>query len=303
MAENLHLAEVDPEIADFIGSIPSLPLEESSLPAVRPIFSSAFDKKYEGLLPESSEYTVEDHDIDVGGGISVRARSVVPAPRDGEDPKAFPLLFWIHGGGFVMGDLNMDDYMLRVVSVKLRISVVNCEYRLAPEHPWPAAVDDLAAALKYVASHPETFSSSLKKGFIIGGQSAGGNLAAVATWMARDDPFFKNTPVTGQLLQVPAVVHYQAVPEKYKSSLLSLEQNRDAPILNRESVDKFLEFYKPTPEDPRFSPLLLPSHKGLPPTFFQICGYDPLRDEGLLYEKVLKEADVPTKLEVRATWI
>ncbi|KAF9269816.1 hypothetical protein L218DRAFT_850572 [Marasmius fiardii PR-910] len=169
---------------------------------------------------------------------------------------------------------------------------------LAPEHPFPTAVDDLTAALKFVASHPETFSASLKKGFLIGGQSAGGNLAAVQSWIARDDSFFKDTPLTGQFLQIPSVIHYQAVPEKYKSSLLSFEQNKDAPGLKKESILKLLEFYKPTPEDPRFSPLLLPSHKDLPPAFLQVCGLDPLRDEGLLYEKVLKEAGVPTKFEV-----
>ncbi|KAF9269640.1 hypothetical protein L218DRAFT_953264 [Marasmius fiardii PR-910] len=300
MTEYSYLSEVDPEIAPLLGSAPSMPLEESALPAVRQYRAELIpqlEKKYDPSLPKSSEYTVKDHEIDVGGGVTVTARAVIPVPRSGEDG-TFPLLFWIHGGGFILGNLRMDDYRLRIASVKLRLSVVNCEYRLAPEHKFPTAVDDVTAALKHVASHPDTFSASLKKGFLIGGRSAGGNLAAVQSWIARDDLFFKDTPLTGQLLQIPCVVHYQAVPEKYKSSLLSLEQNKNAPILNRESVLKVMEFYKPPPADPRFSPLLLPSHKGLPPAFFQICGLDPLRDEGLLYEKVLKEADVPTKLEV-----
>ncbi|KAF9269813.1 hypothetical protein L218DRAFT_940046 [Marasmius fiardii PR-910] len=297
MAEYSYLSEIDQEVADLIGSLPKTQIEESKLPEIRQLFVAGIEKKYEGLLPESSDYTVKDHEINIGGGISVRARSVVPVPRDGEDG-TFPLLFWLHGGGFVLGDLRMDDYKCRIASVKLRLSVVNCEYRLAPEHKFPTAVDDATATLKYVASHPDLFSASLKKGFIVGGLSAGGNLAAVLSWVARDDPFFKDTPLTGQLMQVPVLLHHNGVPEKYKSSLLSFEQNKDSPLLNRERIDKFTEYYNPIPDDPRISPVLLPSHKGLPPAVLQICGMDPLRDEGLLYEKLLKEAGVPTKLEV-----
>ena len=136
--------------------------------------------------------------------------------------------------GWVIGDRNMDDTWLRIASVNLRIAVVNCEYRcvrvdqqgkasthtrtyinsMAPEHPFPTAADDCFAALKYVASNPEKFSSSLKKGFLVGGASAGGNLAAVVSHLARDDPFFKDKPLTGQYLQIPVVVHYEAVPKK-----------------------------------------------------------------------------------------
>ncbi|KAG7090661.1 hypothetical protein E1B28_009760 [Marasmius oreades] len=299
MAEYSHLSEIDPEIAPLIGSIPKLVIDAKTLPAIRQISAEALQKesKYEPLLPESSEYTVKDHEIDVGEGVKVLARSVIPTPRAGEDGK-FPLLFWIHGGGFTIGNLHLDDHRLRIASVKLRLSVVNCQYRLAPEHPFPAAVNDLTAALKYVASHPDTFSASLKKGFLIGGQSAGGNLAAVLSWIARDDPFFKNTPLTGQFLEIPSVCHHEAYPEKYKSSLLSYEQNKDVPMLNRDLLLKFREYYNAPPSDPRSSPLLLSSHKGLPPVFLQVCGLDPLRDEGFLYEKVLKEAGVPTKLEV-----
>ncbi|KAL0575169.1 hypothetical protein V5O48_006791 [Marasmius crinis-equi] len=299
MAEYAHLSEIDPELAPLLGAIPPPP-NDPTIEQARAGMSAALDllkKKYEPLLPPSSDYTVTDHNIDVGGGVTVLARSVVPTPRDGEDG-TFPVLFWIHGGGFVLGDVDFDDYKLRIASVKARIAVVNCEYRLAPEHPFPAAVDDTFAALKFVAGHPEKFSASLKKGFIVGGTSAGGNLSAVLSHLARDDAFFKDKPLTGQLLHIPAVVSYHAVPEKYKSSLLSIEQNKDAPVLNKAAIDNFMGKYKPSPTDTRFSPLLLDSHKGLPAAYVQVCGLDPLRDEGLLYEKILKEAGVPTKLDI-----
>ncbi|KAL0572390.1 hypothetical protein V5O48_009568 [Marasmius crinis-equi] len=326
MAEYAHLSEIDPELASLLAAAgPGFPTPTAdSIQQVRAGFRDAIEmvnKKFDPLLPPSSDYTIADHDIDVGGGVTVKARSVVPTPRDGEDG-TFPLLFWLHGGGadvstsipclqsaslttffrkitgFAVGDLHFDDYKVRIASVKVRVAVVNCEYRLAPEHPFPTPVDDAYAALKFVASHPEKFSASLKKGFIVGGTSAGGNLSAVLSHLSRDDAFFKDKPLTGQLLHVPPVVHYDAVPEKYKSSLLSLEQNKDAPVLNKEKMVAFMELYKPSPTDTKMSPLLLDSHKGLPAAYLQVCGLDPLRDEALLYEKILKEAGVSTKFDM-----
>ncbi|KAJ8077178.1 hypothetical protein PM082_001606 [Marasmius tenuissimus] len=301
MAEYSHLSEVDPELAPLLSSIPPFVFDENtSIDAVRKGYeqfaSQIVQRNYGPLLPKSDEYTVKDHYIDVGDGAKVLARHIAPVPRGDED--TFPLLFWIHGGGFLLGDVQMDDYKLRIASVKLRISIVNCEYRLAPEHPFPTAVNDLTAALRYVGSRPEAFNASLEKGFILGGASAGGNLAAVLSFITRNDDFYKDKPITGQLLHVPNIVHPQAYPEKYKSSLLSLEQNKDAPQMTKDFLVKFQEIYNGPPTDPRVSPLLLTTHKGLPPAFIQVCGLDPLRDEGLLYEKVLKEAGVPTKLVV-----
>ncbi|KAL0577026.1 hypothetical protein V5O48_004960 [Marasmius crinis-equi] len=302
MAEYSHLSEIDPELAPLLSSIPPFVFDENtSIEMVRQGYqyftTQVLQRNWEPLLPESSEYTVNDHQIDVGEGATVLARHIAPTSRKGEED-TFPLLFWVHGGGFIMGDVVMDDSKLRIASVKLRISIVNCEYRLAPEYPFPAAVNDLTAALKYVASNPRTFSASLKKGFVIGGASSGGNLAAVLAFLARDDDFYKDKPLTGQMLHVPTVCHHQAYPDRHKSSLLSLEQNKDAPQITKDMLVRFAELYKGSPTDPRVSPLLLPTHRGLPPAFVQVCGLDPLRDEGLLYEKVLKEAGVPTKLEV-----
>ncbi|KAK1218130.1 hypothetical protein PQX77_019208 [Marasmius sp. AFHP31] len=301
MAESwTHYSEIDPEFASLASSAPTIPAG-LSLEQMRGFFNSNAKKgltsKLQPELPPASDYTVTEHEIHIGEGVTVLARGIVPTPRDGEDG-TFPLLFWLHGGGFVLGDRNMDDHWLRNASVQVRIAVVNCEYRLAPEHPFPTAVDDCFAALKFVASNPEKFSASLKKGFLVGGASAGGNLAAVASYLARDDHFFNDKPITGQLLHAPSVVHYDAVPEKYKSLYLSLEQNKDAPVLNKGNVDQLLEWYKPVPTDPKFSPLVLETHKGLPPAYLQVCGLDPLRDDGLLYDKALKEAGVPTKIDV-----
>ncbi|KAL0577970.1 hypothetical protein V5O48_004006 [Marasmius crinis-equi] len=296
MAEYAHLSEPDPEVAPHFWAMPSIPLDVP-IQSVREYFggpvTDLLQKRWEPHLPPGSEYNVTDHKIDVGGGVEVAARSIIPTPRNGEDG-TFPVLCWMHAGGFIMGDLNLEDYRLKILSVAVRLSIVNIEYRLAPENPFPAAVDDSFSSLKFVASHPNKFSASLKKGFLVGGASAGGGLAAVLAHLARDDPFFNDKPLTGQALVIPVLVHPEAVPDKYRPSLLSYEQNKDAPLLGKAQND----LYRAPPEDARVSPLLSESHKGLPPAYMQVCGLDPLRDEGLLYEQVLKDAGVPTQLDI-----
>ncbi|KAG7091871.1 hypothetical protein E1B28_008272 [Marasmius oreades] len=307
MADTSTYSTIDPELASILASLPPAPsgadvnaTVETRRERYRTGVLPKAKQNHEPFLPKSDEYTVVDRQIEVAKGVSVTARCITPTPRDGEDG-LFPLIFWMHGGGWIASDAQMDDYNLRRTSVDLRISVVNFEYRLAPENPFPTAPNDCFAGLKYVANHPDLFSASLKKGFIVGGPSAGGNLAAVIAHRARDDPTDfanKGTPVTGQLLQIPCLCHYKAYPEKWKSSLVSMEENKDAPGLNKAAVEFTAGLYNAPPEDPDMSPLLLSSHKGLPPAFIQVCGLDPLRDEGIVYKKVLEEAGVPVKLEV-----
>ncbi|KAF9253996.1 alpha/beta-hydrolase, partial [Marasmius fiardii PR-910] len=182
-----------------------------------------------------SAYKVTDRHIDVGGGTQVLARCVVPIPEPGEDVK-YPLLFWIHGGGWTIGDIHWDDYKCRKLAVEKRVSVVNVEYRLAPEHPFPAAPNDILVALKYVAQKEESFSADLSRGFLIAGMSAGGNLAAVTAHQYLDDPLSKSKPLTGQILVIPVTCHPKAYPEAYKSQLQSMERNKEAPILPRSTI-------------------------------------------------------------------
>ncbi|ESK83027.1 esterase lipase [Moniliophthora roreri MCA 2997] len=299
MAEYSHLSNPDPEFAPLLALLPPDD-PQATVATMRERFSDSVrlsKSRIEQDLPKETEYNIHDRHIDVGEGVKALAKCVTPVAREGEDD-TFPLLFWLHGGGFFLGSADMDDYRMRILSVQLRVSIVNFEYRLAPENPFPAAINDAFTALKYVASHAGEFSAALSKGFIVAGASAGGNLAAVLSHLTRDDPFFKDTPLTGQALLFPILIHKDAYPEKHRSSLLSLEQNKDAPILTKAGIEMFLRLYNAPPADTRISPLLLSSHRGLPPAFIQVAGLDPLRDEALLYEKLLKEAGVATKLEV-----
>ncbi|RDX52805.1 hypothetical protein OH76DRAFT_1454214 [Lentinus brumalis] len=249
---------------------------------------------YKERLPDSSHYTVSDKHVPVeapSGEIPVRY--VKPS---GGTEDTFPVLVWFHGGGFALGDLEMDDMHLRTVAVELKLAIVNVGYRLSPEFQFPTPFEDCYTALKWIADNAADLQIDLKKGFIVGGDSAGGNISAGIALKARDDPFFAGRPLTGQYLLEPAVVHPDAYPEKFKASLRSFEEFSNTPFLSKESVLRFFGAYDPPPSDLRVSPLLAVSHAGLPPAFIQVQECDPIRDDGIVYETVLREAGVPVKL-------
>jgi acetyl esterase/lipase len=135
-------------------------------------------------------------------------------------------------------------------------------------------------------------------GFIVGGTSAGGNIAAVLELLARDEKL--SPPLTGAALLIPAVTHHRTPPAKYASELRSWEQNADAPVLPLDMIDKFMDSYKPEAKSKLFDVLgAYEDFKGLPPTFFQVCGLDPLRDEAMIFERVLREEDgVKTRMDL-----
>ncbi|KAJ7899788.1 alpha/beta hydrolase fold-domain-containing protein [Mycena leptocephala] len=263
-------------------------------------------------LPLESSYRVMDETIIVEDG-AITVRCIQPLARDGEGD-SFPLLVWLHGGGWclagfhfacpddgrvgagwISGDLDLDDFYLRIISVELRLCIVNVDYRLAPEHPFPIGLNDCYAALKWSANNALKLGAYLSKGFLIGGASGGAHFAAVLAHRARDDPFFNGRTLTGQIIQIPSLLH----PERQlpTTELLSLEQNKDAPIVGRASLDFFFNCLQAKPSDPEASPLLL-SHENLPAAYMQVAGLDPLRDEGLLYARLLREHGMKTKLDV-----
>ncbi|KAF7341796.1 Esterase/lipase/thioesterase [Mycena sanguinolenta] len=291
MSQYAHLSEPDPEL-------PQLPRNAGPLPAdyiqtVRQFVSNvAVDRT---ALPPDSTYIVENRTIAVEGG-EIAIRTISPTPVAGEEAE-YPVLVFFHGGGWVCGDLELDDVNLRILSVELRLAIVKVDYRLAPEFPFPAGINDCYTALKWTAENCEAIHGSLSKGFIVGGISAGGNFTAAVTHRSVKDPFFEKYKITGNLLQLPAVVHPAAYPPEYASELLSYAQNAEAPILSKASMDIFYDCLKGPPTNPDVSPLLA-DHTGLPPTYIQICGLDPMRDEGLLYERLLREQGIPTRLDI-----
>ncbi|TFY73394.1 hypothetical protein EWM64_g10618 [Hericium alpestre] len=297
-----HLSVIDPEFAE---AIKNLPKEEHTedVAELRRRFDAMINmvnERDKDLFPPASELRIEDHKVPVKGG-EITVRTMVPTPGGKSAGGPSPVLVNYHLGGFTVGTLENDKLWLQQICVEQQISVVDVDYRLAPEHPWPTPHEDAFTALKWVAEHPALLRADLSKGFIVTGTSAGGHLTGSMALRARDDPFFEGRRLTGQLLQVPATVHPLHVPEKFKSELRSMD-TIDMPGFAEKRLVTMVygmpEFLKPDPHDPNCWPLLHPNHAGLPPAVFQLCGIDVLRDEGLLYEKLLREAGVKTKLHV-----
>lgn len=200
------------------------------------------------------------------------------------------------------GDLSDEDMNCRLWSRDLDAVCVNVEYRLAPEHTFPTGVNDAWDVVKWCAATASTSSDVLpadpRKGFIVSGASAGGNLAAVMCQLARDEGL--DPPLTGQYLCVPALLWPDVVPSKWEKDYRSRSESTNDPVLklNPEASKDLISALKPDTASPLFSPLLHPSLQGLPPAFFQLGGLDPLRDEGLIYERELRELGTETKMVV-----
>ena len=194
-----------------------------------------------------------------------------------------PVLVYYHGGGWVIGDLDTHDTLCRELTDRSGIAVVAVDYRLAPEHRFPAAYDDALAATRWVHDHAVELGVDPKR-LAVGGDSAGGNLAAVVCLAARDDASGA-LPIAFQLLIYPAT--------DMRRQHASHVENGQGYLLTSGTITYFHDHYIDDAKhdlDWRASPLLHPDLGSLPPALIITAGYDPLRDEGLDYARALTEA-------------
>jgi acetyl esterase len=192
-----------------------------------------------------------------------------------------PVLVYFHGGGWTIGDLDTHDTLCRELCNQTRCAVVSVDYRMGPEHRFPAAVDDCIAATRWVFDHAYEFNIDGAR-MAVGGDSAGGNLAAVVSIDARDQ---HGPPIVFQLLIYPATDQHRNAP--------SHTENGQGYLLTTDTMDYFAANYmdsKAHYADWRASPLLHPNLGSLPPAVIITAGFDPLRDEGAEYAKRLTEA-------------
>ena len=177
-----------------------------------------------------------------------------------------PLIVLVFGGGFVVG--AKED--LLPLGQKLQdlfgATVLLVTYRLAPEHKFPTAPHDVWDCFEHAAKNAESFGASLKAGFIVGGISAGGNLAAVTARKA----VAEGLPLTGAWLDIPALLDPETVPSKYKDVYLAREQNANAYVLNDEHVQFIKQAYEMDPKSPDFGPFGYSNPADMPPTFIQV---------------------------------
>jgi len=194
---------------------------------------------------------------------------------------ALPVLVWLHGGGHVVGSLQSYDALCRKLALSADCIVVSVDYRLAPEHKFPAGVVDSFAALKWTGRHAHEFGGDAAR-IAIGGDSAGGNLAAVCAILARD---------AGE----PALVHQLLVYPRtapYEDSA-SHRDLAEGYLLTRRIILWFHDHYRAREsdrEDFRYAPLIASDLSRLPPALVIVGEYDPLRDDGIAYAKRLREA-------------
>ncbi|TFY78743.1 hypothetical protein EWM64_g5265 [Hericium alpestre] len=173
MSQYSHLSDVDPEFVPIAKVLPPPPdWSKEEAGTMQAYFNEQFlpmvMKHRRPKLPPEWAYRIHDYQIPVEGG-EMAIRCLTPTPAGASKAHLFPLLYWVHGGGWMFGNLDNDDFLLRLVCVELRISVVNIEYRLAPQHLFPTGLNDCYEGLKWAASHPEVLSASTEKGFILGG--------------------------------------------------------------------------------------------------------------------------------------
>ncbi|KAL1893518.1 hypothetical protein Sste5346_006346 [Sporothrix stenoceras] len=303
LSRRLEFAPRDDEWEAFYEAnkdhVPSL---EGPVADVRQIMYNTKMRGQGKAAPIDRGLTVTDHDVQTPHA-NIKLRTYVPNGSSNEGRlESVPAMLYFHGGGFALGDLDGEDRTCRSLCVGRKIVVVGVDYRLAPENPYPAALNDSWDSLDWLLQHAAELNVDKAK-ILVGGTSAGANLAAVLAQQAASC----GITIHGQLLRIPVVC--QSKKELLARELYSMDEMHDSPILSRGAMEQFLDWYNPPNiEDPTVSPLLASTFTGVPRAYFQLCGRDPLRDEGLAYADALEAAGVPVRVNVysgvpHAFWI
>jgi acetyl esterase len=240
------------------------------------------DRETEATTWDWHEQPDEVFDTDFPGPAGKQALRVY-RPRSDEP---LPVVLYFFGGGWVVGSLDTSDAICRALARLVPCVVVSIGYRLAPEHPFPAAVDDCYAGVKWVAENASRFGGDGTR-LAVAGDSSGGNLAAAMTLMARDDD---GPALAAQVLVYPPVTS--------SADTRSMRDNRDPMFFNAISSDWFWKYYlaeRADGDSPLASPLNAADHSGLPEMLMITAEYCPLVDEGEAYAEALSHAGVPVE--------
>ncbi|WP_255151549.1 alpha/beta hydrolase [Halorarius halobius] len=269
-------------VLEQLAALDALPLNQYGPRGARDIYEQFNADVEEPSVDRVHDRTVPGYDPDVGETRDdVPVRHYRPA---GASEAPFPTVVYFHGGGFVIGDLDSHDVVCRHVCAGAEVNVVAVDYRRAPEEPFPAAIEDAYAATDYVAANPGEFDGDGQVAVM--GDSAGGNLAAAVSLLARDRD--DGPAIDRQVLVYPAVDDTR----QYES----WDENKEGYFLVAEDMLWFSDCYFGSDihrANPYAFPMAASSHADLPPATVVTAGFDPLRDEGAAYADALREADVP----------
>ena len=219
--------------------------------------------------------------VTAGGPVAIPLR--VYRPAGVADATRLPAYVYFHGGGWVIGDLETHDVLCRQLTAASGASVISVDYRLAPEHKFPAAAEDAWAATRWVVAHAAELGLDAGR-LAVGGDSAGANLATVVALMARD--------AGGPAIKLQVLIYPVTDVMRETRSYADFAEGY---MLTRDSMRWFIAHYlssRDAARDWRVSPLRAPSLAGLPPALIVTAGFDPLRDEGEIYANRLRDAGV-----------
>ncbi|OMC07138.1 alpha/beta hydrolase [Mycobacterium sp. SP-6446] len=283
--------EIDPILLKVLDAVPFRLSTDDGIDAARQRFRD---------LPRRSfhpELRVEDRTIDgPAGPVGIR---IYWPPTDSEATPpsiGWPVVVFFHGGGFVVGDLDTHDGECRQHAVGADAIVVSVDYRLAPEHPYPAAIEDAWAATLWVAEHGTEIGADRAR-MAVAGDSAGGTISAVMAQRARAG---KGGPaLVFQLLWYPSAM--------WDPSLPSFTENASAPILDTRAVAAFSRWYAGeidlSDPPPGVAPGRAKDLTGVAPAYIGVAGHDPLRDDGIRYGELLAAAGVPVEVHNAETMV
>jgi len=277
--------DFDPAFRDLLPLLPTLQ-ELDSVEKIQALRNSPERLAMFRTIPDRDDVVKED--LRVAGPKNApdvpvcvyRPKAAASAPR--------PAVYEIHGGGFIMGNIDMMDAWCQRVAAEIGAVVVSVEYRLAPEHPFPAGVEDCYAGLVWTATEAKKLGIDPER-IAIAGQSAGGGLAAATALLARD----RGGPsICYQVLEIPELDDRLDTP-----SMLAFT---DTPLWNRPNAVWSWRHYLGPDHEGEVSPYAAPARAknlaGLPPAYISTMEFDPLRDEGILYGLRLLQAGVSVEL-------
>jgi acetyl esterase len=275
--------QLSAEMQSFVNQSALFLPADDSLSAMREAYA-ALCRHFSPALPDGLQI---DHPVLTVAGRSVPLRLYRPAA--GMPPAGWPCVLYLHGGGWMLGGLDSHAVIAAPLALECDAAVLVVDYRLAPEHVFPAAFDDCLVVWETLRVDGLSLGIDAAR-VVVAGDSAGGNLAAALCLAARSR---EGPPLRGQALIYPALA---AVPMEPAAS-----EHANAPLLSRDDMAYYLAQYAPDPAqhaDPRLAPLAAANLQGLPPAFIAVAEYDPLRDDGLCYARRLQGSGVATECYV-----
>jgi acetyl esterase/lipase len=284
---------IDPILMKVLDAVPFRLSADDGIDAARQRFR---DLPRRLLHPE---LRVEDRTIEGRAGpTGIRIYWPPTDPAWRPSSAASPVVVYFHGGGFVVGDLDTHDGSCRQHAVGADAIVVSVDYRLAPEHPYPAAVEDAWAATLWVAEHGDEIGADTTR-MAVAGDSAGGTISAVVAQRARDNADKGGPALVFQLLWYPSTM--------WDPSLPSFTENAAAPILDARAIAQFSRWYAGkidlSDPPPGLAPGRAKNLAGVAPAYVGVAGHDPLRDDGIRYGESLAAAGVPVEVHNAETMV